>query len=571
MPHDLAGVLARIQRGTSARKLESQALDFKVSGKSDKDTYATLAQAAVCFANAAGGTIVLGVSDDVAGEAAFVGTDVDPAVLRRQIYDRTTPALDVSIDEVRIVGVRLLVIRVPEGLEAYGTSDGRYSWRRGTDCLPMRPEHVARLREERRGDDWSTRSAGRGGVDAVDTTALSHARELLRRAAEPGLVALASASEGDLLSALGVLTPRGHLTNAGWLTFGRRESRDPVHVIYQHRRTAGGEPDAVLRLDVPLLLAVERILEAVDIRRIETPVSLPRGQQIAVQDFPSAAVREAVLNAVVHGDHRAGRPIQVEHAPDALIVTSPGPLVAGVTPTNILRHPHRARFRSLFDTFRRLGLVEQVGLGVDRMFREMLRDGREAPRIREDIDSVQVTLIGDEPNVRIARFVRGLPAGEQEDVDVLLVLSMLRRRRSVTAREVGSTVQRTQEDAQDLLRRLASGQQALIEPTAGSAHRRFPNYRLRTPALAALGPAISYHRQSTDEVDRKTVEHVREYGSVNNRTIQNLFDVDVFKASAILRDLVSRGVLEMTTEQRRGTAVRYGPGSRFPLRDGGRR
>jgi ATP-dependent DNA helicase RecG len=56
-------------------------------------------------------------------------------------------------------------------------------------------------------------------------------------------------------------------------------------------------------------------------------------------------------------------------------------LVAGVTPDNILRHPHRGRFRSLFTAFHHLGLVEQVGLGIDRMYRELLRFGRTPPRI----------------------------------------------------------------------------------------------------------------------------------------------------------------------------------------------
>ncbi len=277
-------------------------------------------------------------------------------------------------------------------------------------------------------------------------------------------------------------------------------------------------------------------------------------------DFPPTAVREALLNAAVHGDHRTGRPIQVEHSPGWLTVTSPGPLVAGVTPQNILRHPHRARFRLLFTAFRHLGLVEQVGAGIDRMYREMLLIGRTPPRIHEDQDQVSVTFSADEPNIRIARFVNTLPYADRDDLDLLLVLGMLRRRRAVNAPAVAVEIQRPASDAELLLRRLSEGEQPLLEPTAGSSHRRQPNYRLRGPVLAKLGSAVAYHRVPSTERDRKIIEHLTEYGSINNRTVQNLFDVDVHRASAILRDLVERNLVVRTSDQTRGQSVRYGPG-----------
>ncbi|MGH3938744.1 MAG: AlbA family DNA-binding domain-containing protein, partial [Pseudonocardiaceae bacterium] len=72
-------------------KLESPTLDFKVPSTNPKATFINIAEAAVCFANSVGGTIVLGVSDDVAGLGALVGTDVAPEILRRAVYERTSP------------------------------------------------------------------------------------------------------------------------------------------------------------------------------------------------------------------------------------------------------------------------------------------------------------------------------------------------------------------------------------------------------------------------------------------------------------------------------------------------
>jgi ATP-dependent DNA helicase RecG len=562
---ELEAALRRVRAGTAGRKLESPNLDFKSPSPKLKDTLANLADAAVCFANAAGGTIVLGVADDVPGPAGIVGTDVPVEVARRGVYERTSPGLDVAVEAVEFDGVRLLRIDVRDGLEVYGTSVGRYAWRRGTDCMPMTADDVGRLREERRGDDWSARSARSGGVERLDPAVLERVRGLLASLPDrSGVAGLRRASDEDLLTGLGLITPHGSLTHAGLLMLGPRRQADGPAIIYQYRRVGTGEPDAVLSLDEPLLIAVQRLIDAVELRLTHTPVNLAGGQQVAVPDFPPAAVREALMNAVVHGDHRTGRPIQVEHSPDLLAVTSPGPLVAGVTPQNILRHPHRARFRSLFAAFHHLGLVEQVGLGIDRMYRELLRFGRTPPRISEEHDQVTVTFSADQPNMRVARFVGQLPERDREDLDVLLVLGLLRHRRSVAAPGVATDVQRPLSDAQALLRRLAEEPTALLEPTAGTAHRTYPHYRLRGSVLVELGSAVAYHRAPSDERDRKIIEHVGEYGSINNRTVQNLFDVDVYRASAVLRDLVARDVLVRTSEQTRGNAVRYGAGPSFP-------
>ena len=109
----------------------------------------------------------------------------------------------------------------------------------------------------------------------------------------------------------------------------------------------------------------------------------------------------------------------------------------------------------------------------------------------------------------------------------------------------------------------------MLEPTAGTVNRAHPNYRLRSAALVALGPAVSYHRQSSSEVDRKVIDHVREYGTINSATIQRIFDVSVYRARDMLRDFVGREVLIRISEQTRGPKVKYGPGAQFPTRKKG--
>jgi len=550
--------------GTAAKKRESSTLDFKEAKAVLKEAWQDLAEAAVCFANGVGGTIVVGVVDARGGPTAFVGCDLDPEKLRQRIYQLTTPGLLVEVEELEFADKRLLAIRVPEGLEVYSTTRG-YTYHRVSDeCVPMRPTEVSRLADERRGIDWSAMSSGRQ-IEHIDPLALRHCRRLLATSVDSTRQALVRVSDTDLVRALRGLADDGTLTRAGELLLcSDATTAPPDAVVYQHRKTQAGEPDAILRLGTPLVLAFEEILQAIRSRQGITPVTLPDGQQLQIEDYPMGAIREAVANAFIHGDWRSRLPVSIEHSSEYLKVSSPGPLVAGITINNILTKGSRARFPALTGGFRLLGLAEEVGQGVDRMYREMIRSGRDTPVISEDKDQVTVLFRGQIPNTRIAKFLASLPAEEQDDTDTLLIVLVLCQKRTIDAAHLAPIIQRSEAEAQAVLRRLTGEPIQLLEPTRGTVNRTRPTYRLAADAITRLGSAVVYHGRTSDEIDRKVIEHLRDYGEINNRTLQRLFDVDVYAARDMLQDLVARNIITRTSEQTRGVAVRYGKGSSFP-------
>ena len=362
------------------------------------------------------------------------------------------------------------------------------------------------------------------------------------------------------------MTDRGTLLRAGSLLLAEPESVDGELIVYQYRRTPAGEPAVMQRLPGPLLPTLLRVLELVDARVDKTPVNLPDGQQIQLADLPEAVVREAIANAVIHRDYRRTGAVRVEHAPTRLLVTSPGPLVQGVTVQNILTTTSRPRNARLAAAVRMLGLAEEAGVGVDRMYREMVRVGHEPPHFVEDPDQLRVTLLGGAPNKSLARFVATLPPAEGDDSDTMLVLYTLLTRRTVSAPKLASTLQKGAEEVESVLRRLANEPTQLIEPTRESARRRQPTYRLREHAVSALGSAVTYRRRTTDEYDRKIIELVREAKQINARMVKIALDLETSAASRVLADLVEREVLIKNSEAQRGPSVTYGPGPGFPSR-----
>lgn len=503
------------------------------------------------------------------GEGAFIGTALDVGVLRKRIYELTEPRLTVEIREKRRAGKRLLIIRVPEGLDVYSTGKGYFPRRWQDQCLPMRPQEVARLQDERRDVDWSSHVSERS-FEELEAAPLQLMKSFLAKSSDEARRRLSTRADHEILLELGLMTEAGKLKNAAEVLLAPPLPGDITDlIVYQHRKTRAGEADHVARWQRPMLPALVDALATVSARIDSVPLTVSTGQQVQLEDYPVIAVREALVNALIHGDLREGRPVQVEHSPEALTVVSPGPLVSGITPENILTSGSRARFPLLATVMRVLGLAEELGQGVDRMFREMVKSGRDLPAVTvagadSGMQETRIVFTGGAANIRLARFVAELPESERSDTDALLITRLLCEKRSVTARDVAPLIQRRQEEAEHVLRRLAHGEAGILEPTSGTASRRHPNYRLTGEAVASLGHAVTYSRRTTADADRKVVEHVRDYGTINNAAVQRLFDLDVYGARDVLRDLVDRQLLRKVSEQSRGPAVKYGRGEKFP-------
>ena len=477
--------LAAIQGGATPRDLESPTLEFKEQGRSEADTLKTIAEAALCFANAAGGLIVVGIADQKAGASALQGSTLDIDAVRRRVWELSRPPLTVDAWEEQLGDVRLVLVSVPQSPELHSDPQGRAPRRVGSDCLPMDPSEQMRLREDRLGIDLTARETELGLKD-MSEPALEVARELLANFGDERR-RLARLGTEELLRALGVVSNSSRVLIAGQLLFAKAQPGGAPVIVYEYRATPGGEPRAIERLAAPLLTSFQATLQLVRARQSVTPLNLAGGQQVQLEDFPTLAVREALANAIVHRDHHLSGPVNVVHSPELLAVASPGPLVSGVTPENILTHPSKPRNPCLAKAARLLGLAEEVGRGVDRMFREMIGAGRDLPRIESHHDHVRVSLVGGRANTQVARFVAQLPEQERDDTDAMLVLFRLCSVKTVSAQQLTPLLQKGVVETEQVLRRLATDGVGILEPTRLTARRTNPAYRLRGDVLRELG------------------------------------------------------------------------------------
>ncbi len=355
-----------------------KALEYKRDLSSPEGILKTL----VAFANTAGGTVVIGVEDRskrVRGVADILATEEKLASL---ISDSISPRLVPEIEVVPWRTLNVLAVQVypsntrPHCLERLGPEDGVFirvgSTNRKADAL-----QIEELRRWNRIESFDERIIPGLNSEAIDFRAASELLAPYRQLTSRSLSTLRIAAEHQ-----GRQVP----TIGGLLLFGKdRLSRFPDAWI-QAGRFAGVNRARVLdstEIRSYLPLAAE---EAVAFARKHlTHESIIEGvRRVDRWSVPLVAVREAVINAVVHADYaQQGAPIRLALFDDRIEIENPGLLPFGLTIEDIIQGVSKLRNRVIGRVFHELHLIEQWGSGIQRMTSACQDAGLAAPKLEE--------------------------------------------------------------------------------------------------------------------------------------------------------------------------------------------
>ncbi len=103
-----------------------------------------------------------------------------------------------------------------------------------------------------------------------------------------------------------------------------------------------------------------------------------------VWSIPLTIVREAVINAIVHGDYsQIGAPLRVAIYDDRVEIENPGILLPGMTVEDVKQGVSKIRNRVIARVFRELDLIEQWGSGFRRILEEAKEQNLPEPKIEE--------------------------------------------------------------------------------------------------------------------------------------------------------------------------------------------
>jgi ATP-dependent DNA helicase RecG len=361
---------------------------------------ADLAVLISAFYNTRGGTLVLGVDDQRQPVGLPRPQNVEAGIVNI-IRDRLDLDVPPAIEIVPFQGLEFVVVTCPKGIRRpyFVRGELRPYIRVGSTNRQATAEEIRRLYLE--GGEVRYETLPNPAVAWSDLSPTLIARYIQRREALTHASLLLSHEEvlrnlGCVVEADGRLVP----THAGALLFSAEPQRwlpqsEVICVRFQGRDVLTYLDRQDWRGPLPeMVLEAERFVY----RNTRTGHRVVGFEGIDYPEYPREAVREALVNAVIHRDYSlSGQSIRVFIFDDRIEVHSPGGLLPEITLDEIRQLKSRSvlRNRIIVEVFRDLGgFIEKLGTGIRRMTAAMEQHGLPRPQFEELRGEFVATLVG---------------------------------------------------------------------------------------------------------------------------------------------------------------------------------
>ena len=151
-------------------------------------------------------------------------------------------------------------------------------------------------------------------------------------------------------------------------------------------------------------------------------------------DYPLDAVREIVLNAIIHRDYASSSDTIVKVFDERIEIYNPGRLSTGLTIEKLLSGEYRStlRNRKIADMFKEIGLVEKYGSGIGRIIQGFKDYGLPEPKFQEISDGFMVTVYA----ASAGQVVQDETTQKSSVKSSVKILEAIQQNNSVTAAEL---------------------------------------------------------------------------------------------------------------------------------------
>ncbi len=351
---------------------ESQQVEWKSSWRDDYLRW-------ICgFANAEGGTLVIGRDD----RGVAVGVK-DAGRLLEEIPNKVRDLLGIMVEvNLRAEAGKDVVEIVVEPYPNPVSYKGEYYYRSGSTNQMLKGAALDRFLLRKHGRTWDGVPLPGVTLADLDSEALKEFRKLAERSQRLPEAVLEEPDQ-NLLEKLH-LVEGSYLTRAAALLF----HPDPERFFTGASVKIGYfESNVDLRyqdeIQGNLITQVNQTIEVLKAKYLRAWISYEGLQRIETWPVPMPALREAVLNAVVHKDYASGVAIQISVYPDKLMIWNPGELPADWTVAKLLGKHSSIPFNpDVASVFFRAGMIEAWGRGIERILETCREAGTPEPEVR---------------------------------------------------------------------------------------------------------------------------------------------------------------------------------------------
>ena len=336
------------------------------------------------FANTEGGIILLGVADD----KSIVGFNGQQEGVINQIIDclGIQPKIEVLNKEDK--EVLLVQVEKSNNLIAYRNI---YYKRVGNTTRVMQPQEIrTRLLE---GVTWESQT-GNFNIDDINESSV---REFIKYGVSAGRIPPIPETESieTILERLGLVIDN-KITNAGVLLFGKNPQKYFLNANIRVGAFKTNDSTTIVSDKVIEGNLLEQVLKAEEAIKfcinVKYSITGKTSERQEIWDYPLSALREALLNSIVHRDYfDKTSPIQIKIFKDWLWFYNPGELVEDLTVESIkTSHPSKTRNPLIANIFYRAGLIEKFGSGIDRIINACKKETIPEPEFSEECGGFSV-------------------------------------------------------------------------------------------------------------------------------------------------------------------------------------
>jgi predicted HTH transcriptional regulator len=366
---------------------EGKTLEFKANAQYLPNILKTV----VAFANTSGGTIVIGVEDRTKAVVGVENPLSEEERLTNSIASSISPLIIPDIEIHSYKNKELILIHVPHAVGPYAIKsnikeEGVYV-RFGSTSRLADKDTIRSLKDYARNIYFDEKALLEETSASLDWDVMEKLFKRVRRSITP--------QNAETIGLLTQHAKKVYPTNGGVILFGKNRLASFPDAIIRCARFLGYDKVNILdHIDIEnyLPLAVEEAFNFIR-RNTRMGAEIKGLVREDIPEYPVVAVREAILNAVMHADYAMrGTSVTIAIFDDRMEIANPGGLPYGLTIESVLTGSSRVRNRVIARVFKELKWVEQWGTGIKRIMSACLERGLKTPTFEEMNNQFRVTL-----------------------------------------------------------------------------------------------------------------------------------------------------------------------------------
>lgn len=526
--------------------------NLKIEFKSDLKKYSDseIFEVVVAMANTEGGEIYLGIEDD--GTVSGVHKKHEnPTTLSAFIANNTVPPVSIRAEIIEDIKP-VLKISVPKSYSGIvATVSGKVLHRRikangEPENVAMYPAEYATRLSDLRMLDYSAMPILQASVNDFDNSEVERLRQLILT--YNGDKTLLELTNEDLYKAMGLVREQNgeiYPTITGILLLGKKKALETYvptsAAVFQVLE--GTDVRINDDINLPLLATIEKLNTYLSAWNPEDEIEMGLFR-VAVPNYDKRAIREAVINAFSHRDYTKMGRVRIAITDEGLTIANPGGFVEGVSLDNLLTAEPHGRNPLLADVFKRIGLAERTGRGIDRIYEGSLIYGRPMPDYSAST-SVTVSLFipKSKPDIQLAELVSNEQnrLGRPLSINTLLVLNMLKDIPKSTVSQMSEAVKLSEITVKNILELYVEC--GIVEAFGNGRNR---NYILSSKVYNTKEKKLGYVRQA--DIDESRYQELilnmsKTNDFISRADVVSLLHIDENKAYKLLKKMVDGDLL----------------------------